>query len=385
MPSILLVQYSASRDGSAHSGLLLSDGLRVAGWDVHVTFGHDGPMVSEYEGRRLHADVLTHKSWLRRSGWRFLRDLWAEYRRIPEFQTRILSLRPDVVYVNTAVSLAAVLAARRERIPCVWHLRELFADMGGELQVPSWFRPLVPRFMMVLADRLVAPSRAIAENLLGRYAEQVYIVPNAAGEAYFHEDRTKAECRRELGLPAVGPVIGVPGTLRPVKGHEFFFDAAAALVRDRPDFALAIAGHGTEAYTEKLKRQVARLGLEEHTHFLGSLRDMPALYRASDLICVPSRSESFGRTLVEAMAIGTPVVATAVGGIPEIVRDGETGLLVPYGDREALRRALVKLLNDAELRDRMVSKARAEAEQRFRERAYQRAIVKLVAGFTGDS
>lgn len=377
---VLLVQHSASRDGSTFSGLLLADGLRDAGWSVRVVFGHPGPMEAVYAGHGHATSVVSHKNWLRRSHpVRFMKDAITEYRRAKVFEARIAQERPDVVYVNSVVSLAAVVAARRAGIPVVWHLRELFADVGGEMHAPALLKPLVRRIIARLPDRLVAPSRAIAENLLGAAADRVTIVPNAAGRRFFEEERTRDEARRNLQLPADGPILGIPGTLRPVKGHMFFFDAVAPLADRYPALTLAITGHGAAAYEQALLARVQELGLAGRTRFLGSIADMPAFYRACDVVCVPSRSESFGRTVIEAMAVGTPVVATAVGGIREIVRHEETGLLVPYSDHAALASALDRLLGNADLRTRLVEAARRDAHERFHERVYQANIVGIAS------
>ncbi len=376
---VLLVQHSASRDGSTFSGLLLADGLRDAGWALRVVFGHSGPMEAVYAERGHATSVVPHKNWLRRAHpARFMNDVITEYRRASAFDRCIAQVRPDVVYVNSVVSLAAVVAARRAGVPVVWHLRELFADVGGEMHAPGWAKPLVRRLIARLPDRLVAPSRAIAENLLSAAADRVTIVPNAAGRRFFEEERTRDEARRNLQLPADGPILGVPGTLRPVKGHMFFFDAVAPLVDRYPALTLAITGHGAASYEQALQARVQELGLAGRTRFLGSIADMPAFYRACDVVCVPSRAEPFGRTVIEAMAVGTPVVATAVGGIREIVRPEENGLLVPYGDHAALASALDRLLGDADLRARLVETARWDAREWFHERVYQNRLINLV-------
>jgi glycosyltransferase involved in cell wall biosynthesis len=378
-PRLLLVQHSAGRDGSAFSGLLLADGLREAGWDVHVVFGHRGPMAAVYGEHGHTTHMAPHKNWLRRDHLlRFLKDGLVEYRGARALRRIVEELRPDVVYVNSVVSLAGALAARRAGVPFVWHLRELFADVGGEMHAPEVLKPLVRHVIVRLADRLVAPSRVIAENLLGPRAECVTVAPNAAEARFFEETRTPAEARRSLGLPEAELLVGVPGTLRPVKGHAFFFDAVPPLVEAFPSLCLAVTGDGSEAYVHEIRTRVQSLGLSDRTRFLGSVTDMPAFYRACDVVCVSSRSESFGRTVIEAMAVGTPVVATAVGGIREIVRDGETGLLVPYGDRAALTEAIHQMLLRPELREKVARAAREDARGRFHERKYQRTILDIV-------
>ena len=304
---VLIVQRSSALDGSAHSGLLLADGLRKAGWDTHVAFGFEGPMTERYAAAGHEVSVVPHKNWLRRThAHQFAKCVWNEWRRAEALERLIEERCPDLVYVNTVVSLAGALAARRTDTPCIWHLREMFADIGGEMQAPGWTVPLVRWMIRAHADRLVANSEATARNLLGERAEAATVIPNAVGVAFFEEGRSQQEAREAFDLPEEGPVVGVPATLRPVKGHPFFFDAVAPLLRKRPELRAAVTGKGTDAFTARLEGQIQDLGIEGQVEMLGWVEDMPAFYRACDLVCLPSRAEPFGRTAIEAFATGTP-------------------------------------------------------------------------------
>jgi glycosyltransferase involved in cell wall biosynthesis len=380
---ILIVQRSSALDGSAHSGLLLADGLREAGWDTHVAFGFEGPMTERYAAAGHEVSVVPHKNWLRRThAHQFAKDLWLEWRRAEAIERLIEETGADLVYVNTVVSLAGALAARWTGTPCIWHLREMFADIGGEMQAPGWTVPLVRWVIRAHADRLVANSAATARNLLGERADEATVIPNAVGTAFFEEDRSQKVARAAFDLPLDVPIVGVPATLRSVKGHPFFFDAVAPVLRKRPKLRVAVTGEGTDPFTARLERQIRDLRIEGQVEMLGWVEDMPAFYRACDLVCLPSRAEPFGRTAIEAFAVGTPVVATAVGGLQDIVTDGDTGLLVPYGDEEALAEAVRRGLGDADLREQLAEAARREGEEKYHERVYKKRISSLVAETT---
>jgi glycosyltransferase involved in cell wall biosynthesis len=172
-------------------------------------------------------------------------------------------------------------------------------------------------------------------------------------------------------------VIGVPGTLRPVKGHEFLLEAAAALGKRR-EWVIAITGDGEAAFVYRLRSLSRELGLETRVRFLGTISQMPEFYRACDVTCVPSRSESFGRTVIESFAVGTPVVASAVGGIRETVRNEQMGLLVNYGDVSGLARSLTRLLDDGSLREKMGRAGQAEAYEFFSAKTYHERINRIV-------
>lgn len=378
--SVLVVQRSSGLDGSAHSGLLLADGLREAGWETHVAFGFEGPMAERYASAGHNTHVVPHDNWLRRGRThQFAKDVLLEWKTASAFEDLIDEVAPEVVYLNTAVSLAGALAARRKGVPCVWHLREMFTDVGGEMHAPGWAIPLVRWIIRIHAGRLVANSAATARSLLGDRAEDVSVVPNAVRSAFFEEDRTQREARSVFGLTPKEAVIGVPGTLRPIKGHPFFFDAVAPLLRKRDELRVAVTGDGASDFVARLKRQIRDLGIQDRVVFLGWVEDMPAFYRACDLVSIPSRAESFGRTAIEAFAVGTPVVASDVGGLQDIVTDGETGLLVPYGDEEALADSVQRLLGVPDLCQRMSANARQEGEKKYHVRVYKKRISTLVS------
>lgn len=379
MSRILLVQHSSTPDGSAHSGLLLADGLREAGWTVHVAFGHEGPMRDAYAAAGHQPHLVPHSNWLRRAHThQFVKDVWHEWAGAEAFVHLIDEVAPRAVYVNTAVSLAGVLAAHRAHVPCVWHLREMFADIGGELKAPRWALPLLRRLLCRCADRLVTNSAATARNMLAGRAPEARVVPNAVGERFYAEARAPAAARAALGLPAAGPLIGVPGTLRSIKGHTFFLEAVAPLLHRTEGLQVAVTGQGVPAVARRVKAKARALGLRDRVLFLGWVDDMAAFYRACDLVCIPSRAEPFGRTAIEAFAVGTPVVATAVGGLQEIIAEGKTGRLVPYGDASALAAALHALLSSPEQRRTLSRRARREAEEHYHAKRYQKTLVALV-------
>lgn len=379
--SVFIVQRSSSLDGSAYSGLLLANGLREAGWDTHVAFGHEGPIIEQYASAGHVTYVVPHENWLRRGQThQFLKDGWLEWRKARSFSALIREIAPDVVYLNTIVSLSGAIAARQSNVPCVWHLREMFSDVGGEMHAPSWAIPLVRWVVRTHADRLVANSEATAHNLLGNYAGEVTIVPNAVRSAFFEEDRTREEARAALGLDPAELIIGVPGTLRPMKGHPFFLNSVAPLLHERGNLRVAITGEGASDFAARMKEKIRCLGIGEQVKFLGWVEDMPAFYRACDLVCIPSRAEPFGRTAIEAFAVETPVVASSVGGLETIVTDKETGLLVPYGEESALSDTLRCLLDAPELRRELAQNARQAAEKNYHEQVYKRRIEALVEG-----
>lgn len=240
------------------------------------------------------------------------------------------------------------------------------------------------RLWLSNAARVIAVSEAVARSLRGQKifdSERIRVVPNGINVRRFQHASVGLELAR---AGRAGDVeghtlrVGIVGELSEVKGQEGFL-RAAALVNNKLGGADNRFGDAVEffivgedssrggSYRARLERLVAELKLEGRTHFLGQLNEdeVPALLASLDLFVSASRSESFGMAMVEALACGVPVVATATEGAQEIVEDGVTGLLVPSGDVQALASAVAALLEDEGRRRRLGERAREVAAERF--------------------
>lgn len=378
---LLLVQFSSELDGAGFSGLAVLNGLREAGWQTSAVFASQGPMLDRYRDQGHECRVIGHKCWLRRAGsLHFARDLFSELRRALEIRALIRRIKPDLVYINTLSSLAGALAARLASVPAVWHLREQFDDVGGEMRSPRWARQLVPWTLARLSRLVVANSNAVLENVLGEAGHRKgRVIYNAVDARFLDESRSRDEARRIFGLPPAAAVVGIPGTLRPMKGHAHAFRALAPLIHAGSVDAVLVSGDGNPGHRERLDRELARLGITGSVHFTGSIRDMPAFFRAIDVACVPSRSEPFGRVIIEAQAVGCPVVASAVGGIIEATDQGETALLSPPEDEELLREHVRRSLDGGDDVSLRVARARLRVETVFDASRYVQAVKAAVA------
>ncbi len=167
----------------------------------------------------------------------------------------------------------------------------------------------------------------------------------------------------DLGIPPGVPIVTLVAHLRYEKGHPEAIDAWPQVLRSAPEARLLIVGDGP--MDSRLREHVARLGLQHRVHFAGVRRDVPAILRASSLALLPTYIEALPTALIEAAACGVPAVATRVGGVPEVVEDGVTGLLFDRGDLAAIPRAVVALLTDPARRAAMARAARARAEECF--------------------
>jgi glycosyltransferase involved in cell wall biosynthesis len=204
-------------------------------------------------------------------------------------------------------------------------------------------------------DRLIVPSASIEAKVRseGRSGARFATIPNGVDLSRFAAPAPPCVLRRELGISSSAPLLGVVARLEAEKGHRYLVDAMPAILRAHPDAWLAIVGEGSEA--DALRAQAASLGrlVGSRVVFTGRRDDVAALTADLTLAVLPSLREAQGISILEAMARRVPVVASAVGGIPEVITSGVDGVLVPPADPAALASAVVSLLDDAALRGRI--------------------------------
>jgi glycosyltransferase involved in cell wall biosynthesis len=249
----------------------------------------------------------------------------------------IRRLRPDVVcgYLATANEFA-LLAGRVAGSGVVWRL----GAAGMDLSPYDWAWRLgfgLGRWCSRWPDRIIVNSWAGFEHYraAGWSIGRMVVVPNGIDVERFHPDPAAgAALRAEWRVPVDSPLLGLVARLDPVKDHWTFLRAAAALARTCPSSRFVCVGEGNADYAASLRAEAHRLGLAERVVWAGSRRDMRAVYNACDVVTLCSRAESFPNALGEAMACGTPCVATAVGDVPMLL--GDTGTLIPPADPEAL-------------------------------------------------
>lgn len=281
------------------------------------------------------------------------------------------------------LGILGVLAARALGKPCV-----LRAETCGELDITEWLadnrgaHPVLARLVRLIAplraawlrraDRFLSISSAITAEYhrVGVPDDQIVEITNGIDADRFApvERSRKRHLRARLDLPADQRLFLYTGRLAEGKGLEWLLEVWRDLASEHPDAHLVLVGSGqgfAMDIEEQLRRYVRGEGLGGRVTFTGSVQNVHEYLQAADVFVLPSRSESLGIALLEAMACGLPCVATAVGGILDIVVDEQNGLLVSYGDSEGLRLALRRLLASPELAERLAERARATILERF--------------------
>jgi L-malate glycosyltransferase len=278
--------------------------------------------------------------------WAFAR--WCRARRIAVVHTTDL-------YSNIFGLPAAALA----RVPVrIANRREINPD-----KTPAQIA--MQRTAYAFAHRIVANSRAAASRLeLERVPRRkITVVSNGLDLRPFRTPPApKSRLRKVI----------VVANLRPEKGHEVLVDAAANVLLRVPDARFELVGDGP--CRDPLVERVRSLGIERAFTFRGHRNDIPACLAAADIFVLPSRSEAFPNAVLEAMAAGLPIVASAVGGIVELITDNRTGLLVPADDPASLCARLVRLMADSSLGSRLGDAARSEAHSRY---SFDRMVAEI--------
>jgi glycosyltransferase involved in cell wall biosynthesis len=216
-----------------------------------------------------------------------------------------------------------------------------------------------------LADRIITSGEGVRAMVIGAgiTSERVVAISAGVDSARFHPGVSGKAVRDELGLGAA-PVVGLVANVRGSKGHNVFLDAARAVLAVAPETRFLIVGDGVGF--DDVKGRVRHLGLEARVRLTGFRRDIPEVMAALDVLALPSiRSEAIPQVIPQALAVGTPVVASTVGGSPELIRDGENGRLVPPADPAALADAILALLREPERARAMARAGQVMVQARY--------------------
>lgn len=283
----------------------------------------------------------------------------------------------------SVVGLSAAVAARVPARVLTRHHSDYHTRIRRPLHVG------VDRLCSAMSHAVIAVSRHTRDHLLsveGAPPSKVHLVHNGIDfdRVMVSDPAAPARLRAELA-PAGTALLVTAARLHPEKGYEYLFDALPLLKErvGRP-FVLAVVGAGP--FEADYRARAARLGMTGCIRFLGFRKDLPDLMCAADIFVLASLAEAFGLVLAEALYLGTPVVATTAGAIPEIVEDGVSGRLVPPADSEALAAALAELIDDPGRRRRMAGAGRAKVAREFRfdemMRSYERIYDQLAPAET---
>jgi len=274
--------------------------------------------------------------------------------------------RPDVVHTHSSkAGVVGRLAARLARVPVVvhtvhgWSFHEGMSPVSRKVAVAA--ERLAARWTTALVVVATRDAEIGIAARIGRPEQYALVRSGIDTVAFRSTAASRVDARRALGIPESIPVLGTVTRLCRQKDPETLLRAARLVVDARPEARLVVVGDGP--LRPEVDALVERLGLGPNVSLLGPRRDVAGLLPAFDAFVLSSRWEGLPRVVVEAMAVGVPVVSTDVGGISEAIEDGVSGLLVPAGEPEALAGAILRILDEAGLGERMRRAATARVDE----------------------
>lgn len=378
-PRVLYIQPNSEVGGSDLALLRMVESLDRDRFEPVAVLPKEGPMVTRLReaGAQVHLVPMMQLRTLPSPGYhlRYLAQFWPTVFRLGRLIRRE---RIALVHSNSLYSLYGAFAAGITRTPHLWHVREI------PPQVPV-ARPALARLVLALSTRVISMTQACSAGL---FARQVHAKVELLAEGLDFEKWSRRpgmrSIRAELGIAPDEQVVGFVARLDPWKGLDVFLRAAALVSARCPGTIFLVSGDapaGFESYRDRMVALAGELGIADKVRFLGwtyRLDDIPALMADLDVFCHTSiQPEPFGLVLIEAMAMGCPVVAARAGGPLEIVEDGVSGLLTPPGDAEAVADAVTALLDDPVRRRAIATNGRLGVESRYSKAAFRERLREL--------
>ena len=276
--------------------------------------------------------------------------------------------RPHIVHTHTAkAGLLGRIAARLAGVPIIVHTFHGHVLHGYYGSVQNWALRRMEKSLAWFSHRLVTVSEQVKKELIEygvARADRITVIPLGLDlEPYLHAETRRGEFRREMSLSSGARLVGIVGRIFPVKNHALFLESAARIAAAEPAARFVVVGDGMLRFA--LEQQARELGIADLVLFTGWRSDLARIYADLDVLVVSSNNEGTPLSAIEAMATSCPVVATRVGGVPDLISDYESGRLVPPRDAEALAGAVLDLLHHPEMAQAMGRNAMIAARDRF--------------------
>jgi L-malate glycosyltransferase len=364
---VIYINHTGGVSGAERVLLAMLNGLDRSRYEELVLCPADGTLLQmlEVQGFRCRVVPALNARFTCHPG-QLLRYLGSLVRSMAAIRKEVQRFNPDFVHANTLrAGIAATCATLGTRRRVIWHVHDI---------LPRHPLSTVIRILAQLSGRtqFLAASQATADAFSGSWPiqQRVRVIHNGTDLRQFPlKQQGESPLKKELGLPGEVFLVCALGQICARKGLRELIHAFSRISGEAPQAHLAIVGRAVfpheEAYRDSLLEAVAALGLGDRIHFTGERSDASAVLRSADLLVLNSQEEPFGLVLVEAMSSGTPVLATRVGGIPEIVTDAQSGWLVDRGDTDGLASKLLELSQNRRLLEPVARVAREVICPRF--------------------
>ncbi|MGV8174368.1 MAG: glycosyltransferase family 4 protein [Methanothrix sp.] len=382
MYKILFISHASGVCGSEQALYALIKGLDTSRYDPIVAVPSDGPLrkrLSEIGIRTFICPVMT---WMPFKQMPFFLFIIKYHILLPIRIMRLMRLvkneKVDLVFSNELLLLEGGIAARLTGIAHIYHVHNTLLSTYFRTYLPVEF---IKWLTLKLADRMVFVSQRQMQELFGRASEtkKLRVVTQGFDVDHFSgEEEMGVNWRLKSGISRNSPLAVLIATSVKDKGQEDFLKAAQIVSRSLPDAKFAIIGGGNKSYIEELNSLTLLLGIDKKVFFVDFMEDITPVYSALDVLVCASMKETFGRTIVEAMLAGKPVVSTRCGGPEEIVIDGVTGLLIPLNSPDEMARAILRMLRDRQLASQMGREGKRLAERCYSMQMYARNMQEVL-------
>jgi len=277
-------------------------------------------------------------------------NLIANWRAYRELAQLIKDYQPDIVHTHTTTAgFLGRIAARQAGVPVIVHTLHAHPFRGYYTRWQSFLFVLLERIAARVSDSIITLSEGLRRELADRYhitrKSRITVLPLGFDlDKFAKTKRKQGEFLEKFNIPADAPLVGIVGRLVPVKNHRLFLRAAVLIREQMPDVRFVIVGDGS--LQTKLIQQAEDAGISDAVIFAGWQQDMPPIYSDLDVLVLSSWNEGTPVPIIEAIAAGCPVVATRVGGVPDLLDGGKLGTLVASDDSKSLAHAVVETLNN---------------------------------------
>ena len=367
--NILFIDHADGMGGAENILLLLMNHLNKQVWNPNLAVSN-GRFLQLAQQNHIPAHTVVFPK-LRRSPMAITN--WGHGGRAIAKIAKTINAR--ILHANTIrASLYTAVAAKHTRIPFIWHMHDFWLSENEPQQ--KWLDSRGKWMLSQMATVIIANSQATATHLPP--SEKLVVVHNGIDLAEFDLAIDGRNFRQQHNIPHNQPVVGMMGRLRPWKGQTTFLNIAAQISQTHPQTRFLVVGGNPfttqDAYAAELRQIAQDLQLTDKITFTGQITDVQSALTAMDIFVHPGAPEPFGLVNIEAMAMQRPVVAFAHGALPEIVVDGETGLLIPPNNINTMAAQITTLLDDKEIRMRMGENGRKRIETHF---TIQQTVTKI--------
>ncbi len=367
---VLFTIFDSDLGGRQRVALQVMEGLRSRGAELYAAVRGTGPLITAVEALGVKTEHVPTRRVRDPRGYLALARVVAR-------------IRPDLIYDNGAAFIAAVVGKFRG-IPVVIHEHSILGFVGSRLR--QGLERTMMRWEYSWASAVIAVSDAAYRAIidLGVPAGRVKLIRNGVPIDKFaaKSPRARALVRSQLGLQDDSVVISLVARLCELKGQRLLMEAARRLPWGKLKLHFLFVGRDEErggAYEAYLKRLAGELGLADCVTFTGHRDDIPGILGASDMTILPSNTEACGLSILESMAASKPVIATATAGAREIIEDGITGLIVPIGNPTALANAILRLVEDPNLRATLAANAYAHVTANYSEEVFLQNVMSVLS------